>query len=743
MTILTWQFPLPRTHSGVLVGNGVQGLMVWGDEALHLTLGRAGFWDHRGGNQFASRTTYREVSELLAAQDVAGLHRVFARNQGGDGLFPHQVGGGRLELRFADGLRPRLASLDTQTATLTITLQNGAGDEATLVLQQAIDAELAWLEFGDLAADVRLVPAWHYLGPRLAAMGCSPPELWGDHLGGGFCQTLPADDPLALSWALQNGRLIVATALGPSARDEAVARCAMADLAAAHARARTWWQAYWADMPSLALPDAALQHAWDYGLYKLAGLTTPGGIAASLQGPWLEEYQLPPWSCDYHFNVNIQMIYWPCLLSGRFDHFAPLWAMLKSWLPLLQANGQAFFGAADALLMPHAVDDRCSTVGAFWTGMIDQGCAAWMAQLAWLHYAYSGDEQVLREIAWPLLKGAFGGYWAMFEQQDGQFALPVSVSPEFKGDDPDAWGRNASFQLAAIHMLVDILPQAAALLGEPLDPRWAEVAAALPAYSRVAVPPAPWDGPDAPQRWRIALWEGQDLSESHRHHSHLAAIYPFATLDLDDPEAHNLIIESMRHWVRMGAGNWTGWCLPWAAALCARVGWADAGVAWLHWWKIAFTNEGHGTLHDGAFPGVTTFSAALPNWGIPAEQHREVMQIEAGMGVLTAIGELLVQVRKGTIVVLPQIPKAWQNVSFDGLWVAGGFRIGASVRDGTLQEVRVLATRTGELVLRHGLVGPWRYGEQHGSGPLLRATMGVGEQLVIVRAAEPAPRSAA
>ena len=32
----------------------------------------------------------------------------------------------------------------------------------------------------------------------------------------------------------------------------------------------------------------------------------------------------------------------------------------------------------------------------------------------------------------------------------------------------------------------------------------------------------------------IALWEGCDLDESHRHHSHLAGLYPFDSFDASD-----------------------------------------------------------------------------------------------------------------------------------------------------------------------------------------------------------------
>ncbi|MCK5468586.1 MAG: hypothetical protein KAI99_08755, partial [Cyclobacteriaceae bacterium] len=55
---LVWKFPLPRTHTGALIGNGVQGLMIWGvDNQLNITIGRAGFWDRRGGKDFLKNTT--------------------------------------------------------------------------------------------------------------------------------------------------------------------------------------------------------------------------------------------------------------------------------------------------------------------------------------------------------------------------------------------------------------------------------------------------------------------------------------------------------------------------------------------------------------------------------------------------------------------------------------------------------------------------------------------------------------
>jgi hypothetical protein len=432
-------------------------------------------------------------------------------------------------------------------------------------------------------------------------------------------------------------------------------------------------------------------------------MTTPGGVAATLQGPWLEEYQLPPWSSDYHFNINIEMIYWPCLSTNRLSHLGPLWDMLMKWVPTMRENAEAFFEAEDALMLPHAVDDRCNVEGSFWTGTIDHACTAWMAQLAWMHYRYGMDRQVLEHVAWPLLVGAFNGYWGMLEEvkRDGETALslPVSVSPEYGGANIDAWGRDASFQLAALHFLADALPKAARALGKPEDPRWQTVRERVSPYTTIEGDTGLRPG----MLRRIALWEGQDLEESHRHHSHLGGIYPFCTVDPQDPTHKDVVAASLHQWIRKGMGAWTGWCMPWASMILSRLSFADAAVALLHWWNDIYTNVGRGTNHNASINGITLFDngyfpQALGGRGAP---RPEVMQMDAAMGVVTAVTELLVQTRGDVVTVLPAIPMRWRELSFDGIRTEGAFLVGATVTEGRLQEVRVRSLVGGSIRLAH------------------------------------------
>lgn len=678
--VLHWRFPLPRPYTGVFLANGVLGAMVWGEGCeLRVSLARNGFWDRRGGVPFASAINYRQLRTWLEAGKLEEVRAAFvARQTSGGGAKPTQLPGARLEIETPGPLRE--ARLNLQTGWLEIPMESSS----PLRMRICPDAHRLEVEGPFLRACLR--PAWEWISPELAATGVPPPQLWQSESGGGFRQNLPHDPHLEMVWEKTPRGLVV----------DDRSPCAARHLPGSG----TWWETALARRPRLDIPDPALQRAWDYGWWKLACLTPPHAPAATLQGPWMAETELPPWSNDYHFNINLEMIYGPCLATGLFNHFEPVWRLLASWMPQLQQNGRAFFENSRALMLPHAVDDRCQVIGSYWQGTIDQACAAWMGLLAWQHYRHTLDLYLLRETAWPLLQGAFEGFWAMVEEApDGTLRLPVSVSAEFPG-----WGANSSFQLAALHMTCRLLREAAQALSEPQDPRWLHVQEKLPTASTMRIAKV-WGEKEL--RDRIVLWEGQDLTESHRHHSHLAAIYPFSTLD---PAAHpvtrELIKRSLEHWVRMGCGQWAGWSFPWAASIWARCGHGSPAATLLHLWQETFTNSGGATLHDADFPGITTLQHG-PFLDEPgAARTRDVMQLDAGCGALQALAELCVQQRGQQLWVAPCHPKQWPDYAFEGLHAEGGFLVSAEIHSHVLQKVRIYSTLGG--TLRIGFPTPMR-----------------------------------
>ncbi|MEO8615902.1 MAG: hypothetical protein ABI600_12235 [Luteolibacter sp.] len=719
---ITWHFPLSRPHTGVPLGNALQGVLIWGESSLLLTVARAGFWDHRTPQKIPAGTTFSQVKETLHADDQEALSALFGKRQA-NGVFPQQFGGGRLEITFANGLRPLDASLDLATAVVNVRIGCHEDDLQPHFIQirQATNEEVCWLDFDSALLEglsVRLIPAYDLVRENaMAALGIESPETWTDTPGsGGFLQTLPEDMPLALAWKLSGSHLRLATDLGEYARERVCEKLCTFDTISGKIQCQEFWSHLWSRSARVSMPDATLQQQFDLGIYKQAGLVRCGTPAATLQGPWMEDTAIPPWSNDYHFNINVQLVYGAALATGQAEDMRPLWEMLRGWLPQMRALGERFYQMPGAMILPHSVDDRGANIGGMWSGTIDQACIAWMGQMAWQYYQFTGDFETLREVALPLLEGAFLGYAAMLEEgttADGsrRFSLPVSVSPEFGGANPsECWGRDASFQLAALHATLRDLRAASDALGLSCDPRWEEISAHLPPYTLTKADNGSYGWIGQPTE-RIALWAGKDLPESHRHHSHLASIFPFCSINPFAPEHQKTIARSLSHWNTLGAGNWAGWCLPWASILCSRCGLADAALSWLQLLARNFTNEGHATLHNADCAGVFAWddgSLAWPDHRKGADfLYYEVMQLDASIGAISAVMELLVSFRNDAIHIADRLPKGWRELSFERIRTAGGFIVSGAFRHGRIAELTVESARGSVLRLVHSLGVAW------------------------------------
>jgi hypothetical protein len=340
-------------------------------------------------------------------------------------------------------------------------------------------------------------------------------------------------------------------------------------------------------------------------------------------------------------------------------------------------------------------------------------------------YLYSGDTAFLRETAYPFMVGAMRVYEEILEREESGWVLPVSVSPEYRGSAINAWGRNASFQLACIHYLCESLQAAAQVLGETPRPIWQEIQAGLP---RAAL-----HGLEGQRQ--IALWEGTPLEESHRHHSHLAGICPFDTLDLDDPDWQGIYEASLRNWVYKGMGMWSGWCVPWASMIHTRFGNADMAELLLEIWERVYTNEGHGTLHDCNFAGFTLIGTPRITTG---ERPPEKMQMDAGMGATAAIMELMLHTRRGIHYVFAGAPRRWRRVAFEGMRTEGAFLVSAERTEGTVTKVEVKSEAGGCFRLANPWDGPATTDTQDRqdtvSGPVIEIVMDAGQAVRIVPA---------
>ena len=673
-----WDFPRTGScHEGLAFGDGRTGVLVWGGgNEIRLTVGRADLWDHRGGYPWTDAQSYTNIVAAQQSGDVARLHALFKKDTPpGEPRNPYMLPLGRVVVTIKEPWTLESGSLDTATGIGSLRLKNGRrGLAVPMAMGKGSRVFALKISDGSVPFEVKTVPATEFpvYEQKLKPLGFEKARVIDGAVpdAGGLKWNLPADEPVWLSWTRKDG--VVAVKTGRGDKVVADARPDVFDTVAKESR--EYWAKFWAEGARVKVPDPVIQRIYDYGMYRFGAMTDPDGVPAGLQGVWLEDDRLVPWNGDYHFNINVQECYSPAFRGGHFDNLKPLFKMVLSWRPMLRDNAKKFVGIDDGYVLPHSVDDRGVCIGGFWTGTIDHGSTAWVAAMMMKYVRYSGDVAFLKDGAYDFMKGAMNVYRAMMEEKDGRLSIPLAPSPEWCGADVKrAVGRDPSFQLAAAHRLARDLVDAAKLLGEEPDAMWLDVEKRLPQYSA---------GPSG-----LELFQGQALTDSHRHHSHMAGLYPFDTLDISDKATRDVAAKTYNTWVYQGTGCWSGWCVPWASILNTHVGNAQAAVGMLHAWDAYFCNPGHGSLHNAYAPGFSTFTIF---GSFAGSGDGQIMQMDGQCAAATAVLELMAHEVNGKVEFFRGCPESWREVSFENLALADGRRVNGRRVDGktTVEEAR-------------------------------------------------------
>ena len=675
---VTWEFPrMGNCHEGLAFSDGVTGVLVWGGgDELRLTVGRADMWDHRGGYAWTAAQNYTNIVSLWRAgekEKLLGLFRNEAPANWGGRYNPYMLPLGRVVVKLGGGATLTRGTLNPFTGLGKLFLADGK----TIELAMSKKSRAFALRFPEgVAYAPRSVPATEsgVYEQRLKPRGFEKAVVFDGKVPGrgGFRWKLPADEPAWLTWGCKGRECVVMTGRGEVGAECQTPRANFGDI---ESESVAHWKRFWADGARVRVPDPVLQRVFDYGMYRFGAMTDPAGVPAGLQGPWLEDDRLVPWNGDYHFNINVQECYSPAFRGGHFAHLMPLFKMILSWRPRLRDNARKFCGIEDGYALPHSVDDRGVCIGGFWTGTIDHASAAWMASYMYRYVRYAGDREFLKTSVYDFMKGTMNVYLAMLEEDGGKLAIPLGPSPEWMGDDfKRAVGRNPSFQLAACHRLARDLIAAAKLLGEAPDARWLDVERRLPEFAltaKVAGGSAAWG---AVTSRGINIFEGVGLTESHRHHSHMAGVYPFDTICRGKGENAAVLDGTYSNWTLRGTGLWTGWCVPWASILHTDAGNATAAVQMLRCWDAYFCDEGHGSHHNAVWDGFTNM-----------RKGRSVMQMDGQCAAVTAVLELMVHEIDGEVRFFRGCPEEWRSVSFENVALADGRRVSGCRENGVVK----------------------------------------------------------
>ncbi|MBP7429779.1 MAG: glycoside hydrolase N-terminal domain-containing protein [Candidatus Hydrogenedentes bacterium] len=689
---MTWDEALP-------LGNGIMGALVWGDGApLNISLDRTDLWDLRPVPEFQSEdysyAVMREWEKAGRYEDLANIYEKPYHRPA-----PTKIPAGRLTLSLGEGATFNNTSLDLATATGSTAFADGTVVEAWV----HADKPLGVLEIASesLITPVLNAPAFGgkedtetevgIVAGELAQLGYDPPrQTSGDQFTayeqegwGGFRFAVYVgwrrDDASGKTTAIWS---VASSFEGAEPMALAKARVEAAldgDFDALRQEHLDWWKAFW-DRTWLRVPNARIERQWYLDRYKLGAAARPDAPPVSLQGPWTaDDGKLPPWKGDYHHDLNTQMTYWPCYSGNRLEAARGFVDWLWDHRENCRAWTRKFFDLP-GLAVPMTTDLHCNQIGGWRQYTHSAMMGSWLAQHVYWQWKFSGDPDFLRERAYPYARECAVFVEAVTRERDanGLRTLPLSSSPEFYDNKPEAWFPTiTNHDLALCRWLLTATAEMADTVGEKEDAaHWRGVLAEFPELFR-------------DQNGALLLAENHPLPFSHRHHSHLMAIYPLGLVDwANGEEDRRTMLASLAELDKFGPGGWVGFGYTWLASLAARARDGERAARALDIFAEAFVlRNSFNANGDQTGKGYSNFT------------YRP-FTLETNCSNASALQEMLLQSHTGVIEVFPAIPADWDDVAFHHLRAQGGFLVSAEKRAGKLVSLTIESERGGPARVR-------------------------------------------
>lgn len=712
---LIYRGPIRHWQSGIPIGNTNTAAVAFQDEeSLCFGITRAGLFDKR--NPMHAEKTHEEVKELWKAGRMDLLTEWDARENA------HYMQGPSPNPRPAGVLRLGAVSIDLSAIRQRLSLRNATLTQCvegveirSFVSGQSDCLCMSISGLREFTASFTPVVDYPDKGEHWwDSPGCIDSEISAAYESGangfvghfGFpggeqycvavtviggdvtCETSGPQISLKCVSCGPSVCVYLATATSDDAPDfaeQAVARCSGAalagfdDLHGAHVKG---WHEFWS-VNHLLIEDKFLENLFylnQYILkYGLGGRRPYGNM-----GAWHLATQ--PWHGDMHTNINVEMSWLPVFAINRAEVAESFDSHFARDLSEVREETQRFWGVS-GLAYPFASLGNLKPLhGGFWR--YEVYVSAWVAQVFWDRYRFTGDIDYLREVCYPIQKGVIALYENILENDEAG-RLHVSMTKPVESQraaDGSPFVDDMLLEVAAVRHLLSAAIQASAILNEDADvcAKWQDMLDRL------------CDLPVDPERGVFISYRGASADIPNDHPTLLGPLFP-SGLELNTEELRyarasleHILAVSKRGMEGFPFKNILAWgddlSYSWLTIAAARLGEREKVMAYLYDFIVLLQLKKNGL-----------FATRPSDVGT---RDAKISLINTNGGFTLALTEMLVQSFDSIIRVFPATPPAF-TASFGGLKAVGNFTVDAAMVEGDLLGIRLHSGSGGTARLRN------------------------------------------
>lgn len=403
---------------------------------------------------------------------------------------------------------------------------------------------------------------------------------------------------------------------------------------------------------------------WRFGRYLFISGVTGKGLPFPLYGLWPCGYQRD-WS-QHVGNENVEIIHWHAAVGGLSELIRPLIDFYCSRMEGFRENAKKLFGCKGIFVGAYLSPNNSLATPHVPVILHFLGVAGWISRHFYEYYLCTKDERLFEEKILPFMVEAAAFYEDyIYEDEEGMIELYPAVSPEnspLEYQNVKRWTasghpmpvtKNPTVEFAIMKELLTTLVEISETHPqlEGRAARWKEMLSKIPEYM-------------VNESGAIAEWMDESVHDYYAHR-HLSHVYPlFPGTEIEDNERFDLIPAFKKAVDMRELGFMTGWSLAHMAAIYARLQDGAKVFEALNMLTKVCLLDNFFTLHnDYRGMGITV--------GHMGNETFAPVQLDALMGSVNAVQEMLVFVSAKTIKLLPACPADFSRGSarlhfFDG-----------------------------------------------------------------------------